>query len=353
MVHDALRTPTPRRRFPNPVSPSPLLPQLRSHRHMKLRQLVYLNEVVQQSFNISAAANRLYTSQSGISRQLQELTEELGVELFTHHGRRLVGLTAVGKEIAEAAEDALRTTKRIKHIAETHRLGESGALRIVASRHAMASNLHQAIVRCRQDMPGLQVEISQEDPLIALEMLKGGRADLGLLTEPTEPLGDLLYCPLAEWRLQLVVPAQHPCTALPTLTLEALAAYPCCSFERSARTRQIVDQTFELAGIKSPIAFSLDSTLSILDYVQAGLAIGFVVDDSFQAAHYPDLRIMDVHHLFHPLTTGLVLPRKVRITYGLRAFVSTLAPNLSLDWDNGLTISECYRSTAGRTQPVS
>lgn len=320
---------------------------------MKLRQLVYLNEVVQQSFNISAAANSLYTSQSGISRQLQELTEELGVELFTHHGRRLVGLTEVGKEIAEAAEDALRITRRIKQIAETHRLGESGALRIVASRHAMASNLHQAIVRCRQEMPGLQVEISQEDPVVALEMLKGGRADLGLLTEPTEPLGDLVYCPLAEWHLQLVVPAQHPCTELPALTLEVLAAYPCCSFERSARTRQIIDQTFELGGIKSPIAFSLDSTLSILDYVQSGLAIGFVVDDSFQPDRYPELRILDVHHLFRPLTTGLVLPRKVRITYGLRAFVSTLAPNLSLDWDNGLTISESYPRKPAAISPAT
>ena len=318
---------------------------------MKLRQLVYLHEVVQQSFNISAAANSLFTSQSGVSRQLQELSQELGVELFTHHGRRLLGLTEVGKEIAEATGEALRITKRIKQIADTHRLGESGALRIVASRHAMASNLHQAIVRCRQELPGLQVEISQEEPTVALELLRGGRADLGLLTEPTEPLQDLVYCPLAEWRLQLVVPAGHPCTELPDLSLKALATYPCCSFERSARTRQIIDETFERAGVKSPIAFSLDSTPSILDYVQSGLAIGFVVEDSFQLAHYPGLQILDVHHLFHPLTTGIVLPRKVRITHGLRNFVSHLAPHLAINWENGLTIATSCHPTAGRGQP--
>ncbi len=318
---------------------------------MKLRQLVYLHEVVQQSFNISAAANSLFTSQSGVSRQLQELSQELGVELFTHHGRRLLGLTEVGKEIAEATGEALRITKRIKQIADTHRLGESGALRIVASRHAMASNLHQAIVRCRQELPGLQVEISQEEPTVALELLRGGRADLGLLTEPTEPLQDLVYCPLAEWRLQLVVPVGHPCTELPDLSLKALATYPCCSFERSARTRQIIDETFERAGVKSPIAFSLDSTPSILDYVQSGLAIGFVVEDSFQLAHYPGLQILDVHHLFHPLTTGIVLPRKVRITHGLRNFVSHLAPHLAINWENGLTIATSCHPTAGRGQP--
>ena len=318
---------------------------------MKLRQLVYLHEVVQQSFNISAAANSLFTSQSGVSRQLQELSQELGVELFTHHGRRLIGLTEVGKEIVEATAEALRVIKRIKQIADTHRLGESGVLRIVASRHAMASNLHQAIVRCRQELPGLQVEISQEEPTVALELLKGGRADLGLLTEPTEPLQDLMYCPLAEWRLQLVVPVGHPCTELPDLSLKALATYPCCSFERSARTRQIIDETFERAGVKSPIAFSLDSTPSILDYVQSGLAIGFVVEDSFQLAHYPGLQILDVHHLFHPLTTGIVLPRKVRITHGLRNFVSHLAPHLAINWENGLTIATSCHPTAGRGQP--
>ena len=149
----------------------------------------------------------------------------------------------------------------------------------------------------------------------------------------------------------MVAPLGHPCTELPDLTLEALAAYPCCSFERSARTRQIIDETFELAGMKSPIAFSLDSTPSILDYVQAGLAIGFVVEDSFQYAHYPELQVLDVNHLFHPLTTGIVLPRTVRITYGLRNFVSTLAPKLAIDWDNGLTTATGYHPMLGSGQP--
>lgn len=302
---------------------------------MKLRQLVYLQEVVQQSFNVSNAANALFTSQSGVSRQLQDLAEELGVELFRRQGKRLIGLTTAGEEIVAVAAEVLRATQRIKKIADTHRDGQRWELMIVATRHALAARLHDAIVRCRQELPALQVQVTQEDPSKAYAMLRAGDADLGFVSEPVKPLTDLAYFPLAEWQLLLVVPQGHPLGTLPQVTLEAIAGYPCCSFERASLSRQVLDQTFESAGLKSPIAFSLTSTASILQYVETGVGLGFVGEVSFMGAYHPNLQPIDVGHLFRSLTSGVVLPRNHPLSDPVRSFVQILAPHLDIELQNG------------------
>ncbi|KAA6183053.1 LysR family transcriptional regulator [Thiohalocapsa marina] len=298
---------------------------------MTLRQLTYLREVIRQSFNVSNAARALYTSQSGVSRQLQDLAEELGVDLFVRCGKRFVGLTEAGKEIAAVVDDILRDSQRIRKIADAHRDGNRGVLRILATRHVAASSLHEAIVRCRQEMPALQIEINQEDPGLAFELLRQHGADLGMLPEPPAQFTDLAYFPLTRWHLTLVVPQGHVLMAATELTLETLSAYPCCCYERTSRSRQIVDETFELAGMRSPVSFSLSSSPDILQYVATGIGIGLIAEEAFNAARHPDLAAVDVRHLFQPITTGVVLPRNVRLSTALRAFIKVLSPGLDLE----------------------
>jgi LysR family cys regulon transcriptional activator len=302
---------------------------------MKLRQLVYLHEVTQQAFNISAAAKALYTSQPGISRQLQDFAGELGVELFRHQGKRLIGLTPAGEEIAAVAAGMIRDIKRIKEIAAAHESGYSGGLVIVATRHAAANRLHEAMIRCQDSLPTLDVRVFEEDPANAATMLREGDAHLGVLSEPPVRSPDLVYFPLEEWRLLLVVPRNHPLTRLPVVTLAALTGYPACSYEGSARSRQVLDETFRAAGLRSPVSYSLGSSAKILQYVATGVSIGFVGEADFLPANHPDLQGIDVSYLFRPLTTDLVLPRKERLSDAVRAFAKILAPTVTLAWQGG------------------
>jgi DNA-binding transcriptional LysR family regulator len=298
---------------------------------MKLRQLVYLDEVIRQHWNISAAAKALCTSQPGISRQLHDLGAELGVEIFQRQGKRLIGLTEAGLEIAEVAAEVIRDIKRIHDIAAAHGAGQPGRLVVVASRHAAATCVRDAMARCRTALPALQFQVSEEEPGVATAMLRSGEADLGVLVESSTRYPDLAYFPLEEWRLILVIPQHHPIGALPTITLEALAGYPCCSYERSARARQVLEETFASAGLASPVTFSLGSSAQILQYVSTGVAIGLVAAVAFGPAQYPDLRSIDLSHLVCPLITSLVLPRGGRTSPAVRAFLKVLVPTLSFD----------------------
>ncbi len=296
---------------------------------MKLRQLEYFHEVIEQDFNISVAAKRLFTSQPGVSRQLIELADELGVELFLHEGKRLVGLSRAGVEIAEIVARVLMDVRRIREIGRSLANERHDCLKVVANRHAAHNLLHHAMVDFREMMPGIEVTVSEENTLQATAMLRIGQADLGLLAEAPDQDPDLLYFPIEEWRLLLVVPRDHPLTGMPTVGLEDLAHYSVCSYDNAAQSRFVVDQTFVGAGLHSPVNISFASSHRILQFVNSKIGIAIVAQSAFSAAEYPALVGLDVTHLFRPLTTDLVLPRRASPPRHVFNFLSVLAPDIT------------------------
>jgi len=64
---------------------------------MNLHQLRFVREAVRQNYNLTDAAKALFTSQPGVSKAIIELEEELGVDIFTRHGKRIRGLTEPGR----------------------------------------------------------------------------------------------------------------------------------------------------------------------------------------------------------------------------------------------------------------
>ncbi|EGV16392.1 LysR substrate-binding domain-containing protein [Thiocapsa marina] len=296
---------------------------------MKLRQLEYFHEVIEQDFNISAAAKRLYTSQPGVSRQLIELADELGVELFLHEGKRLVGLTRAGMEIAEIAARMLIDVRRIHEIGRSLATDRHDCLKVVANRHAAHNLLHHAMVDFREMMPGIEVDVSEENTLQATAMLRIGQADLGLLAEAPDQDPDLLYFPIEEWRLLLVVPREHPLAGLPTVGLEDLAHYSVGSYDNAAQSRFVIDEAFAGAGLHSPVNISFASSHMILQFVNSKIGIAIVAESAFSADDYPELLGLDVTHLFRPLTTDLVLPRRTSPPRDVFNFLSILAPQIT------------------------
>lgn len=296
---------------------------------MKLRRLVYFNEVIDQDFNISAAAQALFTSQPGVSRQLQALADELGVDLFTHHGKRLIGLTEPGQEIAVLVARVIRDVQRIEEVADTHANAKRGGLVVVATRHAASHRLRDAMMLFCEAMPALRVRVLEEEPRSAAAMLRAGDADIGILSESPERDPELLYFPIETWRLLLVVPKDHPLNGGTEVSLETLGRYPICCYERTANSRQIVDAAFRAAGMDAPIAHALGNSAMILKYVERGIGVGIVGEASFDPESHPKLRGIGVEYLFRSMTTDVVLPRKTRLRKSVCGFLDVLAPDLS------------------------
>ncbi|MEX0638429.1 MAG: LysR family transcriptional regulator, partial [Burkholderiales bacterium] len=81
---------------------------------MKFQQLRYLAEVARRDLSVSAAAEALHTSQPGVSRQIKELEDELGVIIFVRHGKRLTGITEPGRAVLGIAERILAESANLK-----------------------------------------------------------------------------------------------------------------------------------------------------------------------------------------------------------------------------------------------
>src|SRR2546422_8536758 len=85
---------------------------------MKLQQLRCLTEVARRGLNVSEAAEALHTSQPGVSKQIKALEDELGVQVFVRHGKRLVAVTEPGKAVVAIAERILSEAQNLRRAGE-------------------------------------------------------------------------------------------------------------------------------------------------------------------------------------------------------------------------------------------
>jgi LysR family cys regulon transcriptional activator len=112
---------------------------------MNFQQLRIIRETVRCNFNLTEVANKLYTSQSGVSKHIKDLEDELGIELFERKGKRLLGMTAPGRELAKIVDRILLDAQNIKNLAEQYSQQDQGQLTI-ATTHTQARYVLPTIV---------------------------------------------------------------------------------------------------------------------------------------------------------------------------------------------------------------
>ena len=141
---------------------------------MKLQQLRYIVEIRRQGLNVSEAAEVLYTSQPGVSKQVILLEEELGVAIFERSGKRFTGVTEAGKAVLEIAERILREAENLKRASAEFATGESGRL-VLAATHTQARYALPVVVRdfvARH--PTVKLEMHQGSPTQIAEWVVAG-----------------------------------------------------------------------------------------------------------------------------------------------------------------------------------
>src|SRR5699024_7055165 len=100
---------------------------------MKLQQLRYIVEVVNHNLNVSSAAESLYTSQPGVSKQIKLLEEELGVQIFMRNGKHFTQLTPVGEQILVLDKEILAKSSAIKVLASEAASPNKGSLNLATT----------------------------------------------------------------------------------------------------------------------------------------------------------------------------------------------------------------------------
>ena len=296
---------------------------------MNFQQLRIIREAVRQQFNLTEVSSALFTSQSGVSKHIRDLEEELGVELFVRKGKRLLGLTELGQEVARYVERILQETDNLQAVAASFARQDEGRL-VLATTHTQARYaLPEIVRRFRNDFPKVHLVMHQATPAEIASLLESDEADVGIATESLRDNSNFATFPFYRWYHGVIVPKGHPLADLPELTLEAIAQYPIVTYHEGFTGRAMIDRTFAEAGLAPEIAMAALDADVIKAYVALGMGVGIVASMAFDDEQDQHLQLLDASDLFQENMTVLAL-RKGRFLRGfVKRFVTLCVRDLS------------------------
>ncbi|WP_088343491.1 MULTISPECIES: CysB family HTH-type transcriptional regulator [Rhodomicrobium] len=296
---------------------------------MNFQQLRIVRETVRCNYNLTDVAAALYTSQSGVSKHIKDLEDELGVELFVRRGKRLLGLTAPGQELSGMVERILLDAANVRHVAQQFAQSNRGEL-VVATTHTQARYaLPEAVAAFRKMFPEVRLVLQQGTPAELAKMLLNGEADIAIATEALLDSPDILAYPYYSWRHGVVVPQNHPLTEIEPLTLEAIAEWPIITYHEGFTGRGHVDDRFAAAGLNVDIVISALDADVIKTYVELGVGVGIMASMAFVPERDKTLRFLDCSAFFDE-QTSLIAVRRGRYLRGYAyRFIELCAANLT------------------------
>ena len=296
---------------------------------MKLQQLRYLREVVRRGLNVSEAAEALYTSQPGISKQIRLLEEELGVQILVRHGKRVVDLTEPGRIIVDIAERMLQDADNLRAVGKEFGKEDTGTLSIATSptqaRYALPPVIENFVKRHAR----VRLRLREGSPGEIAELVADASVDIGIITETEPDLPALVLLPCSQWNRAVVTPADHPLLAEKSLTLEAIARYPIVTYDFAFEAESPIRRAFDARELKPNIALTSVDADVIKRYVELGVGVGIIASMAFDPQRDTRLRLIDAGHLFEPSMTRIAVRRNAYLRRYAYDFIELFAPQLS------------------------
>ena len=295
---------------------------------MKLQQLRCLMEVARRNLNVSEAAEALHTSQPGVSKQIRALEDELGVQVFVRHGKRLVSVTEPGKAVIAIAERILSEAQNLRRAGEEYSNDQLGTLTIAATHTQARYALPKVVAAFKRKYPKVELLLHQGNPTQICEQVVSGEADMAVATEMISQYPELISLPVYQWNRCVVVPPKHPLLKEP-LTLERLAEHPIVTYDFAFANRSLIQKAFETRGLKPHVVLSAQDSDVIKTYVELGLGVGILAKMAFDPKRDLHLRAIDASHIFESSTTRLGIKRGAYLRRYAYEFIEMFAPQLS------------------------
>ena len=298
---------------------------------MNFQQLRSVRETSRRGFNLTEVANVLFTSQPGVSRQIRELEEELGVDIFERNGKRLTGLTEPGKSILPIIERLLVEAENLQRAGDEFSDQTRGTLSIATTHTQARYVLPQVVQQFRGSYPDVRIALQQSSPEHIAEWVLSGKADIGIATEGLSQFKDLVSFACYEWNHMIVVPEDHPLLNQHVLMLEELARYPLITYDQGFTGRSHIDASFSQAGLRPDIVLTAMDSDVIQQYVSLGLGVGIIASMAAESGRSFGLRTLYGKHLFTPNVTRLAVRRGTYLRTYILDFIRAFAPSLSVD----------------------
>ncbi len=296
---------------------------------MNFQQLRSIREAARRGYNLTEVANALFTSQPGISRQIRELEEELGLIIFERNGKRLTGLTEPGKGILKIINRLLIEAENLQQASLEYSGQESGTLSVAATHTQARYTLPKVVQGFRNKFPEVRIALQQSAPEHIAEWVLSGKSDIGIATEGLSQFPDLISFPCYSWNHVIVVPDNHPLLSHTPISLKDLAEFPLITYDIGFTGRGHIDDAFSKADVKTDIVLTAMDSDVIKQYVSLGLGVGLVASMAFDQNRDQGLRAIEASHLFAMNTTRLAVRRGAYLRSYAYTFIQQFVPNLT------------------------
>jgi LysR family cys regulon transcriptional activator len=296
---------------------------------MNFQQLRSVRETARRGYNLTEVANALFTSQPGVSRQIRELEDELGVIIFERNGKRLTGMTGPGKGILKIIDRLLVEAENLQQASQEYADQDSGTLTIAVTHTQARYALPQVVQSFRAAFPGVRIALQQSAPEHIAEWVLSGKADIGIATEGLSAFPDLVSFPCYRWSHVVVVPEGHPLLSVGPITLEHLAQHPLITYDIGFTGRGHIDDAFARAGVEPDIVLTAMDSDVIKQYVALGMGVGIVASMAFDHGRDRGMRAVEASHLFAPNVTRLGVRRGAFLRAYAYHFIERFAPGVT------------------------
>jgi LysR family cys regulon transcriptional activator len=296
---------------------------------MNLQQLRYVRETVRRGLNLTEAALALHTSQPGVSKQIRDLEDELGVRIFERRGKRFVALTEPGREVVAIAERALAEVENLRQVGQEYADRDSGHLTVATTHTQARYALPPVVAAFRERYPRVRLSLQQASPMQIADMVVRGDADIGIATEALARVPELLALPAYQWHHCVIVRPRHPLLRAAPLALEDLARHPLITYSAEFTGRSHIDEAFAARGLAPDVVLTALDADVIKTYVELDLGVGIIAAMAFDPRRDRALRSIDAGHLFGSNTTRVAVRRGTRPRGFAFHFIEIFAPALS------------------------
>ena len=302
---------------------------------MNLHQFRFVQEAVRRNLNLTEAAKALHTSQPGVSKAIIELEEELGIEIFARHGKRLKRVTEPGQHVLKSIELIMREVGNLKRIGEQYSAEDSGTLSIATTHTQARYVLPEPVAKLRQAYPKVNVSLHQGSPSQVAQMLIDEVAEIGVATESLASYPELVTLPCYEWQHVLVLPVGHPLCSKEHITLEDIAQEPLITYHPSFTGRTKIDHAFATRKLEPRIALEAIDSDVIKTYVKLGLGVGIAaemaVKDVLAEGEKSELVVRPAGHLFGQNVARVAFKRGAYLRNFVYKFAELLGDRLNRD----------------------
>lgn len=296
---------------------------------MNLHQFRFVREAVRQNFNLTDAAKALFTSQPGVSKAIIELEEELGIDIFSRHGKRIRGLTEPGRQVLKSVDLILQEVEGLKRIGKEFAAQDSGSFTIATTHTQARYSLPSVVQLFSQKFPKVRLSLLQGNPKQVAEMVINNQADMAIATEAIAEVDGLVSLPCFQWEHMIVTPTDHPLLKLKSITLEDLAAYPLITYDAAFAGRNKIDQAFARRHLKPDVVLEAIDADVIKTYVELGMGVGIIAGLAYNPSRDLALKAIPAGHLFGMNLSRIALKEGAYLRSYVFTFIELLAPSLT------------------------